>query len=76
MYPAALRKKTTQTVDSSQILAESIRQKQPRMMKSTTREWDKKLVKDLEQVCSKQDHDVFSKFWSSKTILSKLQRSV
>ena len=66
----------TQTVDSSQVLAKCIRQKQPQTIKSITKNWDKNTIKDLEQVCPKQDHDLLSTFWSSKTILSKLILSV
>ena len=76
MYPAALHKIPTQTVDSSQVLAKCIRQKQPQTIKSITKNWDKNTIKDLEQVCPKQDHDLLSTFWSSKTILSKLILSV
>ena len=42
MYTAALHKIPTQTVDSSQVLANCIRQKQPQTMKSITKIWDKK----------------------------------
>ena len=62
MYPAALRKITTQTVDSSQVLAKCIRLKLPQINKSITKKWDKNTIKDLEQVCPKQDHDFFSTF--------------
>ena len=62
MYPAALHKFPTQTVDSSEVLAKCIRQKQPQIMKSITRNWDKNTIKDLEQVCPKQDYDLFSTF--------------
>ena len=76
MYAAALHKIPTQTVDSSQVLSKCIRQKQPQTIKSITKNWDKNTIKDLEQVCPKQDHDLLSTFWSSKTILSKLILSV
>ena len=76
MYPAALHKIPTQTEDSSQILAKCIRQNQPQIIKSITKNWDKNTIKDLEQVCLKQDHDLLSTFWSSETILSKLILSV
>ena len=52
----------TQTVDSSQVLAKCIRQKQPQTIKSNTKTWDKNTINDLEQVCPKQDHDLFSTF--------------
>ena len=41
MYPAALHKIPTQTVYSSQVLAKSIRQKQPQIIKSITKNWNK-----------------------------------
>ena len=62
MYSAALHKIPTQTVDSSQILAKCIHQKQPQTIKSITKSWDKNTIKDLEQVCSKQDHNLISTF--------------
>ena len=62
MYPAALHKFPTQTVDSSEVLAKCIRQKQQQIMKSITRNSDKNTSKDLEQVCPKQDYDLFSTF--------------
>ena len=71
MYPAALHKIPTQPVDSSQVLANCIRQKQPQTIKSITKNWDENTINDLEQVCPKQYHDLLSTFWSSKTILSK-----
>ena len=37
MYPAALHKIPTQSVDSSQVLAKCIRQKQPPTIKSITK---------------------------------------
>ena len=70
MYPAALHKIPTQTVDSSQVFAKCIRQKQPLIIKNITKNWDKNTIKDLEQVCPKQDHDLRSKTNSSKLILS------
>ena len=76
MYPAALHKIPTQTVDSSQVLAKCIRQKQPQTIRSITKNWDKNTINDLEQVCPKQDHDLLSTFRSSKTILSNWMLSV
>ena len=76
MYPAALHKIPTQTVDSSQVLAKCVCQKQPQLIKSITKNWDKNTINDLEQVCPKQDHNLLSTFWSSKTVLSKLILSV
>ena len=63
MYPAALYKIPTQTVDSSQVLVKCLRQKQPQITKSITIKRDKNTNKDLEQVCPKQDHDFLSTFW-------------
>ena len=62
MYPAALHKIPTKTVDSSQVLAKCKRQKQQQTIKSVTKNWDKNTTNDLEQVCPKQDHDLFSTF--------------
>ena len=45
MYPAALHKIPTQTVDLSQVLAKCESQKQPQINKSNTKNWDKKQVK-------------------------------
>ena len=76
MHPAALHKFSTQTVDLSQILAKCLRQKQPQILKSITKNWDKYTINDLEQVSPKQDHYPLSTFWSTKTFLSKLILSV
>ena len=62
MYPAALHKIATQTVDSSQVLAKCIRQKYSQIIESITKNWDRNTKKDLEQVCPKQDHDLLSTF--------------
>ena len=62
MYPAALHNIPTQTVDSSRVLAKCIRQKQPKIIDSITKNWDKNTIKDPEQVCPKQDHDILSTF--------------
>ena len=61
-YPAALQKIPTQTVDSSQVSAKCIRQRQQRIIKSITNNWDKNTVTDLEPVCPKQDNDLLSTF--------------
>ena len=76
MYPAAVQKIPLRTVDSSYVLAKCIRPKQPQIFKKIMKNWDKNTNKDLEQVCPKQDHDLFSTCWSSETILSKLILSV
>ena len=60
MYPAALHKIPTKTEDSSQVFAKCIRQKQSQTIKSITKNWDKNTIKDLEQVCPKQDHNLFA----------------
>ena len=44
MYPAALHKIPTQTIDSSQVLAKCIRPKQPQTIKSITENWDKNTI--------------------------------
>ena len=54
MYAGAVHKFSTQTVDSSQVLAKCIRQEQQQIIKSITKNWDKNRVKELEQVCLKQ----------------------
>ena len=40
MNPVALHKIPTQTVDSSQVLAKCIREKQQQIIKSSTKNWD------------------------------------
>ena len=62
MYPVALPKIPAQTVDSYQVLAKCIRQKQPQIIKRNTKNWEKNTFKDLEQVCPKQDHNFLSTF--------------
>ena len=68
MYPVALNKIPTKTVESSQVLANCIGQKQPQIIRSITKNWDKNTIKDLEQVCPQQDHDLLSTFLSSKAV--------
>ena len=53
MYPAALHKIPTQIADSSQVLANCIHQKQPQIIKSIAKNWDKNTNKEPEQVCLK-----------------------
>ena len=60
MYPAALHKTPTQTVDSSQVFERLILQKHPKMINKITKSWDRNTINDLEQVCPKQDQDFFS----------------
>ena len=72
MYPAALHKIPTQTVDSSQVFEKWILQKQPKMINELTKSWDKNTISDLEQVCPKQDQDFLSWLLLSKTILPRI----
>ena len=60
MYPAAMHKNPTQTVDSSQIFERLILQKHSKMIKKITESWDSNTISDLEQVCPKQDQDFLS----------------
>ena len=76
MYPAALHNIPTHTVVSSHVFARWMRQKQPAMIKSMTKNWDKNTMSDLEQFCPKQFHDRLSTLLSSNTILPKLILSV
>ena len=68
MKPAALHKIPTQTIDSSQVLAKCLCQKQQQKIKSITKNWDKNTIIDLQQVCPKQDHNLLLTFWSSKKV--------
>ena len=72
MYPAALNKISTPTVDSSQVSERWILQKQPKMINKTTKSWDRNTVSYLEQVCPKQAQNILSWLLSSKTILPRL----
>ena len=71
MYPVALHKIPTQTVDSSQVFESWILQKHPKMNNKMTKSWDRNTISDLEQVCPKQEQDFLSWLLSSKTILSR-----
>ena len=57
MYPAALQKTPTQTVDSSQTSERRILQKQPKVINKMTKSWDRNKISDLEHVCPKQAQD-------------------
>ena len=57
MYPAALHKSPTQTVDSSQVFERWIFQKQPKMINKMTKSWDRNKISDLERVCPKHARD-------------------
>ena len=59
LYPAALHKIPTQTVDSSQVFEKCL-QKHPKLIKKLTKNWDRNAISDLEQVCPKQDQDLLS----------------
>ena len=72
MYPAALHKVPTQTVDSSKVFENWSLQKQPKMINKMTKTWDRNTISELEQVCPKQDQDFLSWLLSSKTILPRL----
>ena len=72
MYPAALHKIPTQTVDSSQVFERWILQKQLKMINQMTKSWDRNTISDLEQVCPKQAQDFLSWLLSSKTILPRI----
>ena len=72
MYPAALHKYPTQTVDSSQVFERWILQKQPKMINKMTKSWDKNTISDLEQFCPKQAKDFLSWLLSSEPILPRL----
>ena len=60
MYPAALHKIPTQTVDSSQVFERRILQKQPKMINKMKKSWDRNTISDLEQVCPKQAQNFLS----------------
>ena len=72
MYPAALHKIPTQTVDSSQVFERWILRKQSKMINKMTKSWDRNTISDLQQVWPKQVQDFHSWLLSSKTILPRL----
>ena len=72
MYPAALHKIPTQTVDSSQVSERWILQKHPKMITKMTKSCDRDTISDLEQLFPKQAQDFLSWFLSSKTLLPRL----
>ena len=72
MYPAALHKIPTETVDSSQVFEKRLLQKQQKMINKVTKSWDRNTISDLEQVCPKEDQDLLSWLLSSKTILLRI----
>ena len=53
MYPAALLKNSTQTIDSSQVFETWILRKQPSIINKYTKSGDKKTIRDLKLVCPK-----------------------
>ena len=60
MYPAALHKLQTQTIDSSQVFGRQNLEKQRKMINKMTKSWDRSTISDLEQVCPKQAQDFLS----------------
>ena len=45
MYPAALHRNPTQTVDASQVFERSIIRNQPNIFQKITESWDKNIIK-------------------------------
>ena len=74
MYPPALHKISTQTIDSSKVLEGIITQKPPNINK-TKKGWDRNTSKDLEHLCPKQVHDILFGTLSWKTILPRIKLS-
>ena len=72
MYPAALHRISTQTVDLSQVFERWNLQKQPKMINKMSKSGDRNTISGLEQVCPKQAQDFFSWLLSSKSILRRL----
>ena len=60
MYPAAMHKFPTQTVDSSQVFERLIFQKHPKLINKITKSWDRNTISDLEQACPKEAQDFLS----------------
>ena len=60
MYPVALIRILIQTIDSSQVFERRKLQKQPKIVKPTTKNWDNNTIKDLKRVGRKQAHDFLS----------------
>ena len=60
MYPAALHKIPTQTVDSSQVFERRILQKRPKMINKKRKSLNRNTISDLEHVCPKQAQDFLS----------------
>ena len=72
MYPAALHKIFTQTVDSSWVFERWVLQKQPKINNKITKSWNANIIKDLEQVRPKQAPDFPSRLFLSKLISPRL----
>ena len=72
MYPAALHRIPSQTIDSSQVFEKWILQKQPKMITKMAKTWDRNTISDLEQVGPKQAQDILFWLLSSKTVLPRL----
>ena len=69
MYPAALHKIPTKTVDSSQIFERRILRKKPKIINKLRISWDKNTKRDLQQVCPEQNQD-FLLFTVAKDLFS------
>ena len=72
MYPAALHKNLTETVDSSQVFKIWILRKQLNIISKHAQSWDKNTFIDLEQVCRKQDHEFLCWLLSSESFSPRL----
>ena len=59
MYPAALQKISTKTVDSAEFFERWILQKQQNILNKKTKVRDKEIIRDLEQVWPKQIDNFF-----------------
>ena len=62
MYPAALQKISTQTVDSSQVLDKCTRQKQPLIIKSITKIGTKTQIKTQNRFFPNKTTTSFQRF--------------
>ena len=62
MYPAALHRVPNHPVDSSQVFAKCMLQKQPQIIESITRSADKNAFKHLEQFVAETTTTRFQRF--------------
>ena len=60
MYPAVLKKKLAQTVESSEVFERRILQKQPKLINKIKKTCDEITTKYLKQVCPKKAHNFLS----------------